>query len=133
MDGHHQVGCGPREAVARVLAACDWQSKTAFLARLTLDMRQRVAAIGRRVNTLCQDENGLQHQLAVCHAYHHFVLPQASVRQPMRRPEPTNGTGPAKRWQPCTPAMAAGWTDHGWTLPEVLRYRVPPWPQHSVV
>jgi hypothetical protein len=25
--------------------------------------------------------------------------------------------------------MAAGRTDHVWTLREVLRYRVPPWPQ----
>ncbi len=28
-----------------------------------------------------------------------------------------------------TPAMAAGLTDHVWTLREVLLYRVPPWPQ----
>ena len=38
--------------------------------RLNLDIRQRVAAVGRRVNTLCQGEAGLQHQLAVFHAYH---------------------------------------------------------------
>jgi hypothetical protein len=25
--------------------------------------------------------------------------------------------------------MAAGLTDHVWTLREVLRFRVPPWPQ----
>jgi hypothetical protein len=42
---------------------------------------------------------------------------------------PTNGTGSAKLWRPCTPAMAAGLTDHVWTLKEVLLYRVPPWPQ----
>jgi hypothetical protein len=37
--------------------------------------------------------------------------------------------GSAKVWQPCTPAMAAGLTDHGWSLREVLLFRVPPWPQ----
>ena len=37
--------------------------------------------------------------------------------------------GSAKRWQPRTPAMAAGLTDHVWTLREVLLFRVPPWPQ----
>ena len=26
-------------------------------------------------------------------------------------------------------AMATGLTDHVWTLWEVLRFRVPPWPQ----
>ena len=44
-----------------------------------------------------------------------------------------NGTGSAKRWQPRTPAMAAGLTDHVWTLREVLLFRVPPWPQPAMV
>jgi len=35
----------------------------------------------------------------------------------------------AKQWQPRTPAMAAGLTDHVWTLREVLLFRVPPWPR----
>ena len=45
----------------------------------------------------------------------------------------THGPGSAKTWQPQTPAMAAGLTDHGWTLREVLLYRVPPWPQPAGV
>jgi hypothetical protein len=96
--------------------------------RRNLDIRQRVAAVGRRVNTLCQGADGVQHQLAVFHAYY-FVVPHASLRQPLAEPIPTNGTGSAKRWRPCTPAMAAGLTEHVWTLQEVLLYRVPPWPQ----
>ena len=48
-------------------------------------------------------------------------------------PEPTNGTGSVKRWQPRTPAMAAGLADHVWTLREVLLFRVPPWPQPAGV
>jgi hypothetical protein len=92
-------------------------------------MRQRVAAVGRRVTTLCQGEDSLQHQLVVFHAYHNFILPHARLRQPLLVPEPTHGTGSAKRWRPCTPAMAAGLTDHAWTLREVMLFRVPPWPQ----
>jgi hypothetical protein len=49
------------------------------------------------------------------------------------QPEPTNGTGSAKQWQPRTPAMAAGLTDHVWTLREILLFRVPPWPQPAMV
>ena len=30
------------------------------------------------------------------------------------------------QWPPVTPARAAGLTDHGWTMEELLRYRVPP-------
>jgi hypothetical protein len=44
----------------------------------------------------------------------------------------TNGRGAAKVWRPCTPAMAAGVTDHVWLLKEVLLYRVPPWPHPHV-
>ena len=129
----HRVVFGTLEAVEQVLAACGWKINTAFVERLNLDIRQCVAAVGRRVNTLCKGEDGMQHQLALFHAYHNFVLPHASLRQPLQVPEPTNGPGPAKRWRPYTPAMAAGLTDHVWTLQEVLLYRVPPWPQHWAV
>jgi hypothetical protein len=92
-----------------------------------------VAAIGRRVNTLGQGEAGVQDQLALFQVYHNFVLPHASLRQPLVVPEPTNGSGSTKLWRPCTLAMAAGLTDHVWTLKEVLLYRVPPWPQPQAV
>ena len=125
----HRVVFGTMEAIKPILAAWGWKINTSFVERLNLDIRQRVAAIGRRVNTLCQGEDGLQHQLAVYHVYYNFVLPHSSLRQPLLVPEPTNGTGSGKRWQPCTPAMAAGLTDQVWTLQEILLYRVPPWPQ----
>ena len=129
----HRVVFGTLERVYQVLVACGRQINTSYVERLNLDIRQRVAAVGRRVNTLCQGADSLRQQLAVFHAYHNFVLPHASLRQPLVDPIPTNGTGSAKRWQPGTPAMAAGLTDHVWTLQEVLRYRVPPWPQRQMV
>src|SRR5262245_15679994 len=107
-------------AIGQVLSGCGWTINTAFVERLNLDIRQRVAAIGRRVNTLGQDADSLQHQLALFHVYHNFVLPHGSLRQPLPVPEPTHDTGSAKVWCPCTPAMTAGLTDHVWTLREVL-------------
>src|SRR5262245_23613801 len=62
-----------------------------------------------------------------------LVLPHTSLRQALAEPIATNGTGSAKVWRPCTPAMAAGLTDRGWSLKEVLLYRVPPWPQPQTV
>jgi hypothetical protein len=58
---------GTRLAIAQVLARCGWTSKTAFVERLNLDLRQRVTAMGRRVNTLCQGEAGVRDQLALFH------------------------------------------------------------------
>jgi IS1 family transposase len=129
----HRVVFGTQRAIAQVLATCGWTINTAFVERLNLDIRQRVAAIGRRVNTLCQGEAGLRDQLALFQVYHNFVLPHASLRQPLLMPQPTNGRGSAKVWWPCTPAMAAGLSDHVWSLKEVLLYRVPPWPQPQAV
>src|SRR2546427_13053908 len=63
--------------------------------RLNLDIRQCVAAIGRRVNTLCQGEAGLRDQVALVQTYHNFVLSHASLRQPFPVPEVTNGHGSA--------------------------------------
>jgi hypothetical protein len=128
----HRVVFGTVEAVQQVLAQCGWTINTAFVERLNLDIRQCVSAVGRRVNTLCQGETGLRDQLALFQVYHNFVLPHASLRQALTEPIPTNGTGAAKVWRPCTPAMAAGLTDHVWSLKEVLFYRVPPWSQPQV-
>src|SRR5437660_10015643 len=129
VDVTHRVVFGTRLAIEQLLARCGWTINTAFVERLHLDIRQCVAAIGRRVNTLCQGEASLRDQLALFQVYHNFVLPHASLRQALAEPIPTNGSGSAKVWRPCSPAMAAGLTDHVWSLTEVLLYRVPPWPQ----
>jgi IS1 family transposase len=129
----HRVVFGTQLAIEQVLAACGWSINTAFVERLNLDLRQCVAAIGRRVNTVCQGEEGLLDRLVVFQTYHNFVLPHASLRQPLVVPELTHGSGSAKLWQPRTPAIAAGLTDHVWTLKEVLMFRVPPWPQPQTI
>src|SRR5262249_6976617 len=102
----HRMVFGTLEAVEQVLAACGWQINTAFIERVTLPLRQHVAAVGRRVTTLCKEEDGLRHQLVLYHVYYNFCLPHASLRVPLRQPLPTNGMGSAKQWRPRTPAMA---------------------------
>ena len=133
VGGTHRVVFGTQLAIEQVLATCGWTINTSFVERLNLDIRQRVAAGGRRVNTLCQGEDGLLDQLTLCQVSHNFVLPHASLRQALPEPMPSQGRGSAKVWRPCTPAMAAGLTDRVWSLTEVLLYRVPPWPQPQTV
>jgi IS1 family transposase len=129
VDVKPRVVFGSLEAVNQILARLGWQINTAFVERINLSIRQHVAAVGRRVTTLCKGEDGLRQQLGLDHVSSNFCLPHASLRHPLLQPMPTPGTGSAKRWQPRTPAMAAGLTDHVWTLREVLLFRVPPWPQ----
>jgi hypothetical protein len=65
----HRVIFGTRDAVERVLAAHGWQITTAFVERLNLTIRQHVAAVGRRVVTLCKHEAGLRQQLVLYPVY----------------------------------------------------------------
>ena len=123
----HCIIFGPAATIKSILAKRGWKINTAFAERLNLDFRQHVAAIGRRVNTLCKHEAGLRHQLALFQTYHNFVLPHASLRLPL--PHVAHGTASVQRWQQRTPAIAAGLTNQVWSLREVLMFRVPPWPQ----
>jgi hypothetical protein len=125
----HRVVFGTIEAVKRVLSPLGWQINTAFVERLNLSLRHHVAAIGRRVTTLCKGEKGVRQQLVLYQAYYNLCLPHTNIRLPLPQPEPTHGSGSAKQWRPRTPAMAAGLTDRVWSLLEVLLFRVPPWPQ----
>jgi len=94
----HRIVFGTLKAVQRRLAAHGWQINTAFIERQNLTIRQHVAAVGRRVMTLCTGEAGLGQQLALYHGYYDFCLPHASLRQPLPEPLPTNGSGSAKTW-----------------------------------
>ena len=131
--GQHRVVFGPLARGQQVLVAGGRKIHTAFVERLPLDLRQRVAAVGRRVKTLCQGAAGLQHQLAGFHADHNFVRPHASLRLALVALVPSKGTGSATRWRPCTPARAAGLSAHTWALQEGRLYRVPPGPQLQTV
>jgi hypothetical protein len=101
--------------------------RVVFGTRLAIE--QILARSGWRIN----GEAGLRDQLALFQVYHNFVLPHASLRERLPDSEVTNGHGSARLWRPCTPAMAAGLTNHVWTLKEVLMFRVPPWPQPQTV
>src|SRR5215475_1621463 len=84
----------PRSGVRRKSHAPFWSSGRRSdppidCNRLNLTIRQHIAAVGRRVSTLCKGEDGLQQQLAVFHCYYNFCLPHASVRLPLPQPELT--------------------------------------------
>ena len=91
-----RVVFGTLEAVEQALGACGRKINTALVERLNLDMRQRVAAVGRRVNTLCQGEDGLQHQLTVFQVYPTFKGSECSFRFfVLRALHTTRSRGPA--------------------------------------
>jgi hypothetical protein len=61
----------------------------------------------------------LQRHLDLEDAIFNFVRPHQALHVPLARPIHS------RKWQQRTPAMAAGLTDHIWTLEELLSYRIP--------
>ena len=95
--------------------------------RNNLTVRQHSRRMSRKVNAFSKNPDYLEHQLTLAFAYYHFVVPHRGLRQRLPRALPTKGrTGSYKKWRPVTPAMAAGLTDHVWTMDELLSFRVPP-------
>jgi hypothetical protein len=115
---------GSLEGIKTVLARHGWQINTAFIERFNLTFRHHVPALGRRVNTLAKTEEGLKRQRMLAQTYYNFVLPHARLGLAVIEPS-------TQKWQPQTPAMAAGATDQLWSLDQLLRLRMPPWPQEA--
>lgn len=116
----------PEQVAARLAVSPVSQTiNTSFVERDNLTWRQSNRRLTRRSNGFSKDLTWFEKQLWLSSAYYHLVLPHQSLRQPLATPEPTRGTGSPRKWQPVTPAMAAGITDHVWTTAELLSYRVP--------
>lgn len=95
--------------------------------RNTLTVRQHSRRLGRKVNAFSKDRDFLEYPLTLAFAYYHCVIPHRGLRQRLPKPIPTKGPRATyKKWKPVTPAMAAGLTDHVWTIDELLSFRVPP-------
>src|SRR6267142_3616900 len=84
---------------------------TASIERLHAPCRARLASLTRRGRTLARRTLTLQHGRYLIGTVYNFCTPQASL-------------APAGRGT--TPAMAAGITDHCWTVQELQSFHVPP-------
>ncbi len=84
---------------------------TAYIERLNATFRERLASLTRRGRALARHTLTLQHGMYLIGTVYNFCTPHASLA--LLR----DGT---------TPAMAAGITDHCWTVQELLSFHVPP-------
>jgi transposase-like protein len=96
---------------------------TAFIERLNATFRQRLSALVRRTRTLARRPATLTAGMYVVGCLYNFCAFHHSLRVKLS----VGSYG--HHWVPRTPALAAGLTDHVWSVRELLAYRVPlpPW------
>lgn len=124
-----RVVFGQADAIDAILSCAGHKINTAFIERVNLTLRAHVPALARKSLSYAKTGLGLAQQVSLTRTYYNFCLPHHSLRLPLPEPMPTLGKGSPKRWQSRTPAMAAGITDHIWTMERLLLFRVPPWRQ----
>ncbi len=113
-----RVVIGTLPAVQRVLAATatGTQINTAYIERLNATFRACLAPLARRSRCVLHRPALLTAAMYLVGMAYNFCWPHESVRV-------RTLTGPG---QQRTPAMAAGLTDHCWSLHELLSYSIPP-------
>jgi hypothetical protein len=126
----HKVVYGSKESVKeRIRQSIGNMINTSFVERMNLTLRHHVPALARRTIQIAKTALGLEQQLSLVGTKYNFCLPHSSLRLPLPTPIPTKGSGSPKLWEQRTPAMAAGITDHIWTIEELLMFRAPPYYQ----
>ena len=125
---HGRLRCVDRKAVVGTMAeiqavlAKDGHSKvinTSIVERDNLSFRQHNGRAVRKTLSYSKDWTMHQHSVDLEDAVHNFVREHSSLRTEL--PEPQGH----RKWQQRTPAMAAGLTDHIWSLRELVTYRLP--------
>lgn len=116
-DVVRRVVWGTLEQVLGQLAgtATGAQINTSYIERLNATFRAGLAGLTRRGRRRVKDEEVLTAGMYLVGAVYNFCNEHRSLR--VRQEE-------GKRWRQRTPAMAAGWTDHAWSIRELLSCRV---------
>lgn len=111
---------GTAEAIERVLKATGTGAgiHTAYIERLNATFRSVLAPLVRRGRALAHKESILKAGMYLVGCAYNFCWAHDSLRL----------AAPASsryKWQERTPAMAAGLTNHRWTMDELLHTQVP--------
>ena len=93
---------------------------TAFIERLNATFRQRLHWLTRRSRSLAAQSDTLTAGMFIVAALYNFCDVHHSLRLKLWLSDSTY------RWVQRTPAIAAGLTDHPWSVSELFNFRVPP-------
>jgi len=116
---------GRKEEILALLESVGQKINTSFVERVNLTLRLMVSRLHRKTLCFSKKREYLEYHLHLALTYYHFARYHASLRVKLPEPIPTRGNGSPKKWEQRTPAMAAGLTDHRWSLRELLMCPVP--------
>jgi len=105
-------------AVILKVSGCGSQINTAYVERNNLTMRQNVGRLVRKTLSFSKSVHYLQRHIDLEDAVYNFVKTHRSLRRAL-----CNHQDRRRKWEHRTPAMAAGLTDHIWTIEELLEFR----------
>jgi hypothetical protein len=97
------------------------QVHTVHVERQNLNYRHENRRLTRKTIAFSKKAEALEHQLELHQANHNLVRSHRGLAQRVSVPIKSQVS---RRWQQMTPAMAAGLTDHVWTLRELLSIKV---------
>lgn len=117
---------------AERLASLSLTISTSLVERFNLTLRHALAPLTRKCLGFCKDRNQLRRRVAFYHAFYNFARPHQSLRQPLTDIQPELVPLFQAKWQPVTPAMAAGLTDHVWSFRDLLTVKFEPIPSQSI-
>lgn len=122
----HCVLCG-----AKRLKKLGLTISTSLIERVNLTLRQALAPLVRKSWSFCKDRQQMSRRVIFFQAFYNFARPHQSLRLPLPEKEQIRSGLIQPRWQPRTPGMAAGLTDHVWTFRELLTAKFEPIPCQS--
>jgi transposase-like protein/IS1 family transposase len=108
------------------LAALGLKISTSLTERFNLTLRHALAPLTRKCWGFCKDRTQLRRRVVFFQAFYNFARPHQSLRLPLSAREPPGAGLIRPKWQPRTPGMAAGLTDHVWTFRELLTAKLEP-------
>lgn len=116
---------GTEEGVKKKLeeAGCYTTISTAHVERDNLTSRQTSSRLVRDALSFSKTMEELRYHTALDDLAYDFSRYHGSLRVRLKHPRPTRGrNGTLKMWIQRTPAMAAGVTDHRWTMEELMTF-----------
>jgi transposase-like protein len=113
----HRIIVGTRQRVKTLIKRSQGNGwiNTSYIERLNATFRERLCCLVRKGRALVKQTHTLERGMYLLGAIYNFCTYHKSLRLRI------NG-----EYYQRTPAMAAGITDHGWTVRSLLEFRVPP-------